>query len=47
MDLVPGTTFGQEINVQDLAAMTSGATGSPPMLEGVRAFGGPACPTPP
>jgi hypothetical protein len=46
-DLVPGSTFGFHINVQDLAALTSGNTGYPPMLNGVRAFGGPACPTPP
>ncbi len=43
-DLVPGSTFGFEINVQDLAALTAGAAAYPAMLGGVRAFGGPACP---
>jgi hypothetical protein len=33
------------INVVDMATLTSGATGSPPMLSGARAFGGPVCPT--
>ena len=44
LDIVPGSTVGADINVADLAALTSGVTGSPPMLGGVRAFGGPACP---
>jgi hypothetical protein len=43
-DLVPGTTFGQDINIQDLAAMTTGPSAFPPMLGGTRAFGGPECP---
>jgi hypothetical protein len=43
-DLVPGSTFGAHINVADLAAITSGVTGTPPMLGGLRAFGGPVCP---
>ncbi|HEV8574289.1 MAG TPA: hypothetical protein VGR43_06215, partial [Dehalococcoidia bacterium] len=42
-DLTPGSTFGFDINVADMAALTSGASGYPPML-GARAFGGPACP---
>jgi hypothetical protein len=46
-DLVPGSTFGADINVADIAAITSGGTGFPPMLNGARAFGGPNCPTPP
>ena len=43
-DLVPGSTVGADINVADVAALTSGATGFPPMLAGARAFGGPVCP---
>jgi glucose/arabinose dehydrogenase len=43
-DLVPGSTFGEQINVADLSALVTGATGYPPMLEGVRAFAGPSCP---
>jgi hypothetical protein len=42
-DIVPGSTFGAHINVQDMGALTSGSTGNPPML-GVRAFNGPNCP---
>jgi hypothetical protein len=44
LDLVPGSTFGVHINVQDLAAITSGATGNPPMTAPNRAFGGANCP---
>ena len=44
LDLVPGSTVGADINVADMAALTSGATGSPPMLGGARAFNGPVCP---
>jgi hypothetical protein len=45
-DLVPGTTIGKHINVSDIAAVTTTpATAYPPMLNGVRAFGGPVCPT--
>jgi hypothetical protein len=44
-DLVPGTTIGKHINVSDIAAITSGVSGFPPMLNGLRAFGGPICPT--
>ena len=40
-DLVPGTTFGKVINVQDLASLTSLL---PPMLANARAFNGPPCP---
>jgi bacillolysin len=43
-DLVPGSSFGSDINVADLAAITSGPTGFPPMLAGARAFNGPDCP---
>jgi hypothetical protein len=42
-DLAPGGP-GTSINIADLAAMIAGSTGMPPMLGGVRAFGGPACP---
>ena len=38
-DLVPGSSVGAHINVQDLAALFSGPTGYPPMLGGQRAFG--------
>ena len=44
LDLVPGSTVGFDINVADMAALISGASGSPPMLGGARAFGGPVCP---
>ena len=40
-DLVPGSTVGADINVADLAAITNGL---PPMLGGLKAFGGPVCP---
>jgi hypothetical protein len=41
-DLVPGNSgLGEHINVTDLAEVT---TLYPPMLEGVRAYGGPPCP---
>jgi Zn-dependent metalloprotease len=43
-DLVPGTTFGADINIADLAAITAGPSAFPPMLAGTRAFGGPECP---
>jgi len=39
-DLAPG---GPTINVQDIAAMMTGASGYPPMFGGLRAFGN-ACP---
>jgi hypothetical protein len=38
-DLVPGATFGADINVLDMAAMFTGSTGYPPMLGGQRAYG--------
>jgi hypothetical protein len=45
-DLVPGSVTGAHINISDLAALTANsATGYPPMLNGVRAFGGPVCQT--
>jgi YVTN family beta-propeller protein len=48
-DLVPGTGGlpPHTVNIVDLAAVTSGASGSPPMLAGSRAFNGPVCPWPP
>jgi hypothetical protein len=39
-DLIPGSTFGKAINVQDLASLTGLY---PPMLAGARAFNGPPC----
>jgi hypothetical protein len=46
-DLVPGPgLFMEEINLNDLTALLAGPTGYPPMLGGVRAFGGPVCPSP-
>jgi subtilisin family serine protease len=42
-DLVPGTAIGGAINVQDVAAPFTGATGYPRMFGGARAFGK-ACP---
>ena len=46
-DLIPGSTVGADIAITDLAALTTCATGSPPMLNGARALSGPPCPTPP
>jgi hypothetical protein len=45
-DLVPGASFPftVDISIVDLAAMIAGPSGMPPMLGGVRAFGGPVCP---
>jgi hypothetical protein len=45
-DIVPGASFPftVDISIVDLAAMISGSSGMPPMLSGVRAFGGPVCP---
>lgn len=44
-DLVPGRgLFATWINVNDLTALIAGPSGFPPMLGGVKAFGGPACP---
>ena len=46
-DLVPGPgLFMEEINLHDLTALLAGPTGYPPMFGGVRAFDGPACPSP-
>jgi len=44
LDIVPGTTFGTDINIQDMAAMIGGEAAYPPMFFGLRAFGGPQCP---
>ena len=44
LDLVPGSTVGFDINIADMAAITTSASGFPAMLGGVRAFGGPVCP---
>jgi hypothetical protein len=48
-DLRPGPDGGgpTDINLLDLTALIAGATANPPMLGGVRALGGPACPWPP
>lgn len=44
-DLVPGAgLFTKVVNVTDLTALLTGATGYPPMLAGARAFNGPPCP---
>jgi hypothetical protein len=46
-DLKPGKgIFATDINVEDITTLTSGRTGSPPMLDGARAFNGPTCPWP-
>jgi titin len=46
-DLLPGRgLLGQWINLNDLTALTLGATGTPPMFSGNRAFNGPTCPWP-
>ncbi len=46
-DIVPGSTFGASINIQDMAALITGASGYPPMFGGARAFAGQTCPWPP
>ena len=38
-DLVPGGEIGGAINLQDIAATVTGASGYPPMFGGLRAFG--------
>ncbi len=45
-DLVPGNGGGASpwIALSDITSLTTGSTSRPPMLGGVRAFGGPACP---
>jgi hypothetical protein len=37
-DLIPGTTFGEHINIQDLGATITGPRGFPPMFAGQRAW---------
>jgi CSLREA domain-containing protein len=37
-DLVPGSTIGKHINIQDVAAVITGSSGYPPMFGGTRAF---------
>jgi len=46
-DVVVGGTVPKDINLQDMAALVAASTGSPPMLDGKKAFGGPVCPWPP
>jgi hypothetical protein len=44
-DLRPGPEiFGVDINAADLTSLLAGVTGNPPMLGGVKAMNGPACP---
>jgi hypothetical protein len=44
-DLSPGRgVFNNMINVTDLTSLIAGSSGFPPMLGGVKAFNGPACP---
>jgi len=43
-DLIPGSLSGFHINLQDMGALLAGPTATPPMLGGVAAFNGPACP---
>ena len=44
-DLSPGAgIFPTDINIADLTALLAGPTGSPPMLGGAKALGGPVCP---
>jgi hypothetical protein len=38
-DVVPGSTVGAYINVQDIAALVTGKSGYPPMFPGARAYG--------
>ena len=38
-DLAPGSTGGPALDLEDIAAMVNGASGYPPMLGGLRAFG--------
>jgi hypothetical protein len=45
-DLVPGGTVGGQISSTDMAALTFGASGYPPMFAGERAFGK-TCPSSP
>jgi len=43
-DLVPGSSFGKTVNVQDMGNLI---VLKPPMLGGMRAYNGPVCPWPP
>jgi hypothetical protein len=44
-DLVPGPgVSSDDINIVDIVATITGASGAPPMLGGAKAFGGPDCP---
>ncbi|MFQ5472487.1 MAG: hypothetical protein ACE5FA_06345, partial [Dehalococcoidia bacterium] len=44
-DLDPGPDiFPTDINILDLTAVIAGSSGSPPMLGGAKALGGPVCP---
>jgi titin len=45
-DLVPGSFFGEFINIQDITAVFGGDTGFPPMFASARAFDK-TCPFPP
>ena len=45
-DVVPGSTVGKHINIADIAALVSGATGYAPMFGGARSYGR-TCPFPP
>jgi hypothetical protein len=37
-DLIPGSTFGEHINIADLSSLVSGTTGFPPMFGGQKAM---------
>jgi len=38
-DLKPGSSFGEDINVEDISALVSGSSGFPPMFGGQKALG--------
>jgi hypothetical protein len=38
-DLAPGSAGGPTLDIEDLAALVSGASGYPPMFGGLRAYG--------
>jgi hypothetical protein len=43
-DVNPGPDFGALwIHIPDLGALIAGSNGFPPMMSGVKAFGGPVC----
>jgi hypothetical protein len=44
-DLMPGSTFGKWINMQDVASLIAGPAAYPPMFNGAKAYGQ-ACPGP-